>query len=79
MSGMDAKMFSFASDWVWWMPGARYGQMSPPNCLDHEIHETCDSVTFYFMKKTHFLILAGSEFLHEMKRDGITSFMDYLL
>ena len=26
----------------------------------HEIHETCHSVMFYFMKKTHFLILAGS-------------------
>ena len=24
--------------------------------------QTCNSVTFYFMKKTHFLILAGSGF-----------------
>ena len=29
------------------------------DCGKHEIYETCDSVTFYFMKK---LILAGSVF-----------------
>ena len=28
----------------------------------HEFHETCHSFTFYFMKKTHFVILAGSPF-----------------
>ena len=28
----------------------------------HEIHETCHSVKFYFMKKSNFLILAGSGF-----------------
>ena len=28
----------------------------------HEIHGTCDSVTFYFMKKLYFLILAGGAF-----------------
>ena len=31
----------------------------------HEIHETCPAVTLYFMKKTLFLILAGSAF-HQM-------------
>ena len=30
--------------------------------LTHEFHETYDSVTLFFMKKAHFLILAGSAF-----------------
>ena len=30
---------------------------------EHKIHENCRSVTFYFMKKIHILILAGSAFL----------------
>ena len=30
--------------------------------------QTCNSVTFYFMKKTHFLILTGSEILPNMIR-----------
>ena len=29
----------------------------------HEFPETCDPITFYFVKKTHFLILAGSAYL----------------
>ena len=39
--------------------------MSQKTTLPHEIHETCNSVTFYFMKYlpvTHFLVFAGSAF-----------------
>ena len=32
--------------------------------------QTCNSVTFYFMKKTHFLILAGSVFCQKMIRSS---------
>ena len=34
--------------------------------VTQEFHETCDSVTFYFMKKKKILILAGSEILPKM-------------
>ena len=34
--------------------------------VSHEFHETCHSVTFYFMKKTNFLILAGGAFFPNM-------------
>ena len=42
--------------------------------VKHEFHETCDSVTSYFRKKTLFQILSGRlEFFHEIKCNGITS------
>ena len=34
----------------------------------HEIHRTCNSIKFNFMKKTHFLILVGSVFCQKINR-----------
>ena len=30
--------------------------------IRHEVHETCHSVMYYFMKKIHILVLAASAF-----------------
>ena len=73
--------------------------------LCHEIHETCNSVTFYFLSelfsdtsrkfilpnmfvtvpalfifgKMHFLLISENEFIHEIKRDGMTSFAAFMM
>ena len=44
----------------------------------HEFHETCDSVTFHFMKKTYFLVVAGSAF-YQIRLGTIFGMMHFLL